>query len=122
MVVDFSSWGGEEAAAFFGGSVAGGVIGALVAIGILFLIMMIALVYVYFALAWYTIAKKMKHKNPWLAWIPFANISMLLPLGGFHWAWVFLLLIPFAGWVAVYVLFIIASWRIFAKRKYPNWF
>jgi len=78
--------------------------------------------YVYFSLAWYTIGKKLKYKKSWLAWIPIANISMILQMGGFHWAWIFLFLIPVFGWIALFVLMIIAHWRIFEKRKYPGWF
>ena len=96
-------------------------IGFLVALGIFMLLFVIA-VYIYFSLAWMTIAKKLKYKRPWLAWIPIANISMVLQLGGFHWAWVFLILIPIFGWIALIVLLIISTWRIFEKRKYPGWF
>ena len=67
----------------------GGVGGALVAIGIVFLIFFLVAVYVYHALAWMTIARKLKYKRAWLAWIPIANIAMILQLGGFHWAWYF---------------------------------
>ena len=88
------------------------VLGILVAIG----------VYIYFALAWQTIAKKLKYKTPWLAWIPLANIALILELGGFHWALIFLILIPILGWIAITVLIIIATWRIFEKRDYPGWF
>lgn len=100
----------------------GGFIGALVAIGILFLIFFIAAVYAYQALAWMTIAKKLKYKRAWLAWLPIANIAMMLQLGGFHWAWIFLILVPILGWIPLIVLIIIATWRIFEKRKYPGWF
>jgi len=99
----------------------GGALGGLfIALGILALFIGIA-VYIYTAFAWMKIARESKHKYPWLAWIPFANISMILQLGGFHWALVFLLLIPILGWLAVLVLFIISNWRIFEKRKYPAW-
>ena len=94
---------------------------ALVVFFILLIIFGIVL-YIYTALAWYAIAKKLKHKKPWLAWIPFANVSMMLQLGGFHWAWVFLFLIPIAGWIAIAVLIIIANWKAFEKRKQPGWF
>ncbi|MBU2562322.1 MAG: hypothetical protein KKF68_01545 [Nanoarchaeota archaeon] len=66
--------------------------------------------------------KKLRYKKAWLAWIPVANISMMLQLGKFHWAWVFLILIPILGWIALFVLVIIATWRIFERRKYPGWF
>ena len=100
----------------------GGVIGSLIAIGVLFAITIFIGVYVYFALAWQTIARKLKYKNPWLAWIPFANLAMMLSLGGFHWQWIFLILIPILGWIPLFVLLVIATWRIFEKRKYPGWF
>ena len=74
--------------------------------------------YVYFALAWQTIARKLKYKKSWLAWIPFANVSMILQMGGFHWAWIFTIIFP----PALLVLLIIAHWRIFEKRKYPGFF
>ena len=99
-----------------------GTFGAIIALGIIIAVVLLAVFYVYFALAWSTIAKKLKHKKPWLAWIPFANLAMMLQLGGFHWALIFILLIPILGWIAVFVLLIIATWRIFEKRKYPGWF
>ena len=100
----------------------GGAIAGLIAIGVLIAFLIFAAVYIYFAYAWMTIAKKLKYKNSWLAWIPFANLSMILELGGFHWAWIFLILVPFLGWIALFVLLVIATWRIFEKRKYPGWF
>ncbi len=102
-------------------ALAGGVMGGLFVLGLFFAILFMLVIYFYFAFAFYTIAKKRKHKKPWLAWIPFANISLWLQMGGFHWAWVFLLLIPIAGWIAVCVLFIISNWRVFEKLKYPGW-
>lgn len=100
----------------------GGMFGFLIVLGILAMIVVAIALYVYFALAWQTIARKLKHKNSWLAWIPFANLAMILQLGRFHWAWIFLTLIPILGWIALYVLIIIATWRVFEKRKYPGWF
>ena len=100
----------------------GGAIGSLVALGIIIGILLVIALYVYHALAWVTIARKLKYKRPWLAWIPFAGTAMRLQLGGFHWAWTFLYLLPILGWIAITVLIIISCWRIFEKRKYPGWF
>jgi len=100
----------------------GGMFGALIAIGIVLAILLFAAIYIYYALAWQAIAKKLKYKRSWLAWIPVANLAMMLQLGGFHWAWIFLILVPVAGWIALFVLLIIASWRIFEKRHYPGWY
>jgi len=93
-----------------------------VGLGLAILLVFMLAFYVYFAMAWMTIARKLGYKYPWLAWIPFANIAMMLQLGGFHWAWVFLMLIPILGWLALGVLVIIATWKIFVKRKFPGWF
>lgn len=100
----------------------GGAIGAVLA-GVLMVAILVGIaLYVYHALAWQTIARKLKYPHPWLAWIPFANMAMILQLGNFHWAWIFLLLIPILGWIAIAVLMIISYWRVFEKRKYPGWF
>jgi len=89
------------------------------------------IIYVYMALALSTIAKKLSHPRPWLAWIPYANYSLILMMGGFHWAWVFLAVasfIPFLGVVlgpiasiAILVLCIISFWRIAKARNMPGW-
>jgi hypothetical protein len=120
-------------------------------VGITLMLVFFIAVYVYFSMAWMTIARKLKHSRPWLAWIPFANIAMILQLGGFHWAWVFLAATPFigglillllgmlnpfafilaliffivasfVGGIALLVLGIVATWRAFERRKHPGWF
>ena len=77
--------------------------------------------YIYFAFAWSKIARKKKHPRPWLAWIPFANVALILQLGNFRWGLVFLYLIPVLGWIALWILLIIANWRIYESLKYPGW-
>ncbi len=103
------------------GGVLGGVIGALLVLGIMIFLLIGIGLYVYTSLARMQIAKKLKHKYPWLAWIPFARDAQFLQLGNFHWAWIFLILIPVLGWMALWILLIISTWRIFEKRKYPSW-
>ena len=104
-------------------SLAGGIIGgAILALGLAVAIVIVLALYIYFAMAWMTIANKLKYKRAWLAWIPIANVAMILQLGGFNWLWIFLILIPILGWIALAVLAIIATWRIFEKRNYPGWF
>ncbi|GBE20209.1 MAG TPA: hypothetical protein ENG87_02620 [Candidatus Pacearchaeota archaeon] len=95
--------------------------GILTGLGAIMLVFVIAS-YIYSSLAWMAIARKLKYKRPWIAWIPIANGAMILQLGEFHWAWIFLILIPVLGWIALIVLIIIATWRIFEKKKYPGWF
>lgn len=88
---------------------------------LVFAIIIFLAIYIYVALALQTIGKKLKYKHSWLAWIPIANYAMILELGKFHWAWVFLILIPILGWLALIVLIFISMWRIFEKRKYSGW-
>jgi len=106
----------------FLGAYQGGALTALTAVGIFLAVILFIAIYVYSSLAWMTIARKLKYKHPWLAWIPIANVAMVLQLGGFHWAWIFLILIPILGWIALFVLVVISTWKIFEKRKYPGWF
>jgi hypothetical protein len=85
--------------------------------------------YIYLAFAWMTIAKKMRHRRPWLAFIPFANIALLLQIGKIHWVWAFLLLglffatapLGIAMVLILMVLLVVAHWRIFQELNYPGW-
>jgi len=99
-----------------------GAFGVLMGLAIATILILLLAVYVYTSLAWYIIGKKLKYKHSWLAWIPVVRWAMILSLGEFHWAWIFLILIPILGWIALFVLLIIATWRIYEKRKYPGWF
>lgn len=104
-----------------GGSAATGAFAGLIALGIAVAILVILAFYIYTSLALMTIGKKLKYKSSWLAWIPVANIAMILQMAKFSWLWVFLILVPILGWIALGVLMIISLWRIFEKRKYPGW-
>ncbi len=99
------------------GGLTGVVAGFLGAVAILLFLA----IYIYHAWAWMDIGKRMKYKYPWLAWIPFAGSAMRLQLGGFHWAWIFLVLIPIVGWMAIIILLTIAIWRVFDGQRYPGW-
>jgi len=100
-----------------GAGAAGGMFAFLA--GMIILAIVIALVmYVYFALVFMTLAKKMGHADiAWLAWIPIANFALLPILADKEWPWVFILLIP----IVDIVFMIMWSWAIFTKRKYPGW-
>ena len=102
-------------------AITGSVLGALIIGAIVLFVIILIAVWIYTSLAWATIGKKLKHKNSWLAWIPFARTGLVLSLGKFHWAWAFLWLIPIVGWAILTVLGIIARWRIFEIRNYPGW-
>ena len=98
----------------------GGIFAALMAFMAIFVFVSIV-IFVYSAFAWMTILKKIDYDKPWIAWIPIANIVGILQPGGFHWAWIFLILVPILGWIPLFILVIIATWRIFEKRKYPGY-
>ena len=73
--------------------------------------------YIYFALALQTIATKTATPNAWLAWIPIANIFLMLGIAKKPMWWFLLFLIPLVNIViAVIVWMAIAE----ACRK-PNW-
>lgn len=102
---------------FAGGTLASALWGTIF---IVFLLVF-AIYWVYTSFAWKEIGRKVKYKKDWLAWIPFARTAMILQMGDFHWAFVFLWLIPLLGWIPLGILIIIATWRIFEARKYPGW-
>lgn len=108
-MIDWTSFGG------------GAALGAILAFGIALAVLIFAALYIYTSLAWMTIGKKLKYKRAWLAWIPIANIAMILQMGGFSWLWLLLIVIPILGWLALGVFVLIATWRIFEKRKYSGW-
>ncbi|MBU0459714.1 MAG: hypothetical protein KKH52_01795 [Nanoarchaeota archaeon] len=83
--------------------------------------------YVYMALALMTVAKRLKDKQPWLAWIPVANLVLMARLAKMHW-WPVLLvigmIIPFVNFVAGIALLVftmIWMWKICEARKRPGW-
>ena len=93
---------------------------------LLFFIIGIA-IYVYAAWALMNIAKKANHKYPWLAWIPIANIVLMLQMADLHWAWILLLigfiipLLNFLVMIAFAVIMVMAWWKIAEKIGKPGW-
>jgi hypothetical protein len=73
-------------------------------------------IYVYAALVWMTIARKLGYKHAWLAWIPIANIFLLPILAKKYWTWGFLLFVPIVN----FVFGVIWLWKIYERRKYPG--
>ena len=96
--------------------------GLIVLLFFIAIFLLVFLVYwVYSSFAWYSIAKKLKYKHPFMAWIPFARAAMILQMAGYHWAWVFLYLIPLLGWFAIFILLLACTWKIYEKRRYSGW-
>lgn len=89
-----------------------------VGMGMIFFFLVIGLAfYVYFALALQTIADKTNIPNTWLAWIPIANIFLMLSVAKKPMWWLILFLIP----VVNIVINIIVWMAIAEARGKPNW-
>jgi uncharacterized protein DUF5684 len=82
----------------FGPGLAGGLLMAFVIVG--------AAVYIYMALALQTIARKTNTKNDWLAWIPIANMILLLEIARKPLWWLLLLVIPLVNVVISIVVWV----------------
>lgn len=83
---------------------------------IIFAVVTIVL-WIYMAIAFMRIAAKTQTPNGWLAWIPIANIALMLMIAKRPMWWVALLLIPFVN----IVIFIIVSMDIAKNRGKPAW-
>ncbi len=101
--------------ALLGGFIGGGIMAAILAFAVIAAIICIGL-YVYWALAWMAIAKKFKYKYPWLAWIPIANMFLIPILAGKKWPWGFMFFVPIAN----AVFWILWTWKIYEKAKFPG--
>jgi len=83
----------------------------------IFFLLVVVAIYVYTALAVQTIAEKTNTENPWLAWIPIANIILLLNIANKPIWWIVLFLIPLVN-----IIPIILVWMAVAEvRGKPSW-
>ncbi len=86
--------------------------------GFLFIFCIILLVaYVYHALALQTIAQKTNTENGWLAWIPIANLILMLNIAKKPIWWIILFFIPLVG----FVMLVLVWMGIAEARNKPNW-
>jgi len=69
------------------------------------------------ALALQTIAQKTNTENGWLAWIPIANIYLMIMIGRKPVWWIILFLIPLVN----IVMYVIIWMAIAEARGKPNW-
>ena|SRR5579863_2792775 len=87
--------------------------GMFLVIGLVF----VAAIYVYMALALQTIANKTNTENAWLAWIPIANLLLMLNVAKKPVWWIVLFLLPLVNLVIMIVV-----WMAIAEaRGKPNW-
>jgi len=73
--------------------------------------------YVYTALAMQTIAEKTSTENAWLAWIPIANLILLLNIAKKPVWWIVLCLIPLVN----IIIFIVVWMAVAEARGKPSW-
>ena len=73
--------------------------------------------YIYLSLALMTIATKTSTPNAWLAWIPIANIFLMLSIAKKPMWWFILCLIPLVNIVIVIIVFM----AIAQARNKPGW-
>ncbi|HDP74080.1 MAG TPA: hypothetical protein ENN46_03960 [Candidatus Woesearchaeota archaeon] len=73
--------------------------------------------YLFIAVTFYFLAKKLKTEPLWLAWVPIAQFFLLPIMAGKHWAWGFIMFVPLANIIFMYIWL----WLVYEKRKYPGW-
>ncbi len=93
---------------------------------VFFVVIAIAL-YIYMGLTVMKTAKRLNVEPAWLAWIPIANLYLILKMGKQP-SWTMLLLlsglIPYIGIIgsiAFMVFMILAMWKICEARQRPGW-
>ncbi len=87
-------------------------------ISILIIIAIIVIFYVYFALALMSIAKRTNTKNPWLAFLPIANLYLMTQIAKVSWLTLFLTFIPLVNIFIMVWLY----WKIAKNLNRPGWF
>ncbi len=83
----------------------------------IFGLLVFAAFYVYAALTLQAIAKRTNTENGWLAWIPIANIILMLNIARKPLWWIILFFIPLVNFVIVIIIWM----DIAVACKKPNW-
>ena len=90
---------------------------ALTGLALILFVGFIVMAYVYMSLALQTIADKTGTANSWLAWIPIANLFLMLSVAKKPMWWFILFLVPLVN-----VVIGIMVWMAIAEaRGKPNW-
>ena len=91
----------------------------MAAAGIMIVVMLLFFlaIYVYFALAFQTIAKKTNTENAWWAWVPILNIILVLNIAKKPLWWIILFFIP----IVSLVMAIIVMMAVAEARNKPSW-
>jgi len=81
-------------------------------IGFVILLPVWLAIYIYTALAYSTIAKKLKVENSWFAWVPILNVVLMFQIAGMSGWFILLTLIPIVNIVVI----VIAAMNTCEKR------
>jgi hypothetical protein len=94
-------------------------------IGLIIIVIIIAIaIYIYTSLALMKIAKRTGTKNPWLAWIPIANVYLMTQvarLPGYYTWGLLAVFVPIIGGLAVAALMAYIWWKISEELGRPGW-
>ncbi len=93
-----------------GVGVAGGLFGG-------FMLLVWLAIYVYYAVAFMTIAKKTGTENAWMAWVPILNLWLMVQIAEKEAWWIILFLIPVLNLVAA----IVVTMAIAERVGKPSW-
>ena len=72
-----------------------------------------------------TVAKKNRTGPLWLAWIPVANVILMLKMAKLQWQWIFALLIgiiPIIGGALIMAGVVYVWWQICRHMHKPEWY
>ncbi|MBS3115082.1 hypothetical protein J4482_00470 [Candidatus Woesearchaeota archaeon] len=103
----------------------GAMMGGLLAIFGIFIFVLLAAIYIYTSLALMTVAKKNRTGPLWLAWIPVANVILMLKMAKLQWQWIFALLIgiiPIIGGALIMAGVVYVWWQICRHMHKPEWY
>ena len=103
----------------------GSLIGGFLAIFGAFVFVILAALYVYTSFALMEIAKKNRAGPLWLAWVPIANIILMLKMAKLQWQWVFAIfigIIPVIGGALIMAGFVYVWWQICKSMHKPEWY
>jgi hypothetical protein len=109
--------------AFFGAMLGGG-LGVLAGVALVLAVIIVIALYLYSVAVVRSIAHKTKVGPKWLAWIPVANLVLLLKAAKLQWQWIFAIflpVIPFIGSALLMVGTIYVWWKVCKAVRKPEW-
>jgi len=90
---------------------------AIIGVFVLIFVAFFGAIYIYFALAFSTIARKTHTPNTWYAWVPILNMVLLLNVAKKPVWWIFLFFVPFVN-----LVILVLTWMGVAQaRGRPDW-